>query len=90
MGFMLYSLASLWFKPKDGAMTSCNVLASNQPEIQGEHEMAMVRLLSHRKAVYSSHTLLSVAGSRDGAVSTLPFFLRSTLTELQNGSKDSD
>ena len=89
MGFMLYSLASLCFKPKDSAMTSCNVLASNQPETQGEHEMSMVHLLSYRKVVYSSHTLLSVAGSRGGAVSPLSFFLRSTLTELQNGSMDS-
>ena len=88
---MFYALALLWFMSKDGAMmTSCDTLASNQSEIQGEREVAVARSLPYRAVADDGCTPLPVARSRRGAVPTLAFFFGSPLAQPQNGSMDSD
>ena len=91
MGFMFYALALPWFRAKDGAMmTSWDMLASNQPEIQGEQEVAVAHSLPYRAVVDDGCAPLPMARSRRGAVPTLAFFFGSLLAEPQNGSMDSD
>lgn len=52
-------------------MTGCGMLASNQPEMQGEHEMATVHSSPYRAVLDYSYALLSVAGSREGGFNSI-------------------
>lgn len=91
MGFMFYALALLWFRSRDGAMmTSCDMLASSQTEIQGECEVAVAHPLPYVAVADDGCTPLLVAGRRWGAVPALAFFFGSSLAEPQNGSMGSD
>ena len=72
MGFMFYALALLWFRSRDGAMmTSCDMLASSQTEIQGECEVAVAHPLPYVAVADDGCTPLLVAGRRWGAVPAL-------------------